>query len=61
LLLLFILELGWGASHLLLLDDVTLLEFLKAQLHHLFLEVSVLKDVFFAVVRVTHQVRSQFV
>ena len=61
LLLLFLHRLRRGTAHLLLLDDVALLQLLEAQLHHFLLEVSVLEDIFFTVVGVSHQVRSQLV
>ena len=48
-------------AHLLLLDNVALLELLQAELHHFLLEVCVLDDVLLAVVWITQQVRSQLV
>ena len=56
-----ILDLGWRSAHLLLFDNVALLELLQTELHHFLLEVSVLDNVLLAVVGVSHQVCSQLV
>lgn len=61
LLVLVLVDLGWRSAHLLLFDNVALLELLQTELHHFLLEISVLEHVLLTVVGIADHVRSQLV